>query len=70
MGRLAAVNGLRRYHCAAAQEKLVTDVVIRDAGNQAMAFVYSRDNPDEARQTKVLTADEARLPELLEREPR
>jgi hypothetical protein len=40
---------------------------------QALAYVYSRDNPDEARQAKVLTADEARriaaniarLPDLL-----
>jgi K+/H+ antiporter YhaU regulatory subunit KhtT len=46
--------------------------VVRDANGQAMAFVYSRDNEDEARQAKVLTKDEARriainiarLPEL------
>jgi hypothetical protein len=48
--------------------------VVRDATGQAMAFVYSRDGEAEARQAKVLTADEARrptvniarLPELLE----
>jgi hypothetical protein len=47
--------------------------VVRDANGQALAYLYSRDNEDEARQAKVLTVDEARritvniaqLPELL-----
>ncbi len=34
--------------------------VVRDANGQALAYLYSRDNPDEARQAKVLTTDEAR----------
>jgi K+/H+ antiporter YhaU regulatory subunit KhtT len=34
--------------------------VIRDANGQALAYLYSRDNEDEARQAKVLTKDEAR----------
>jgi hypothetical protein len=33
---------------------------VRDANDQALAYVYSRDNADEARQAKVLTTDEAR----------
>jgi hypothetical protein len=47
--------------------------VVRNASGQAIAYLYSRENPAEARQAKALTADEARriarniarLPELL-----
>jgi hypothetical protein len=47
--------------------------VVRDANGQALAYLYSREVEAEARQAKVLTADEARriarnilrLPELL-----
>jgi hypothetical protein len=46
---------------------------VRDANGQALAYIYSRDNEDKARQAKVLTKGEARrmavnvarLPQLL-----
>jgi hypothetical protein len=54
-------------------DKIPGGYVVRDANGQALAYLYSRDNPDEARQAKVPTPDEARritiniarLPELL-----
>jgi hypothetical protein len=34
--------------------------VVSDAGGQALAYVYFRRDPNEARQAKVLERDEAR----------
>jgi hypothetical protein len=68
------VNG-RRVPPPWSADKIPGGYVVRDANGQALAYVYSRDNEDEARQAKVLTKDEARriavnvarLPQLLEK---
>jgi hypothetical protein len=57
-------------------EKIAGGYVVRDLTGQALAYPYSRENEAEARQAKVLTADEARriarsiarLPELVAKE--
>ncbi len=41
-------------------DKMPGGYAVRDANGPTLAFVYSRDNEDEARQAKVLTKDEAR----------
>ena len=66
-------DGPLRFQPPWRADKVPGGYVVRDANGQATAFVYSRDNEDEARQAKVLTKDEARriainitrLPELL-----
>jgi hypothetical protein len=63
----------RRFPAPWRAEKIAGGYVVRDANGQALAYLYSRENEAEARQAKVLTADEARriatnlarLPELL-----
>ena len=63
----------RRFPAPWSADKIPGGYVVRDANGQALAYIYSRDNEDEARQAKVLTKDEerriavnvARLPQLL-----
>jgi K+/H+ antiporter YhaU regulatory subunit KhtT len=63
----------RRFPAPWRADKIPGGYVVRDASGQAIAYLYSRENEAEARQAKVLTADEARriarsiarLPELL-----
>ena len=50
----------RRFPPPWQADKIAGGYVVRDANGQALAYIYSRDNEDEARQAKVLTKDEAR----------
>jgi hypothetical protein len=66
-------EGSRRFPPPWRVDTIPGGYVVRDANGQALAYLYCRDNEDEARQAKVLTKDEARriavnmarLPELL-----
>ena len=62
----------RRFPAPWRAEPMPGGYVVRDANGQALAYLCSREKEAEARQAKVLTADEARrigvnfarLPEL------
>jgi hypothetical protein len=66
----------RRFPAPWHAEPIPGGYIVRDANGQALAYLYSRENEAEARQAKVLTADEARriarniarLPEMLKAE--
>jgi hypothetical protein len=53
-------DGSRRFPPPWRAGKIAGGYVVRDANGQSIAFVYSRGNPDHARQARVLTADVAR----------
>jgi hypothetical protein len=50
----------RRFPPPWTAEKIPGGYVVRDANDQALAYVYCRANEAEAMQAKVLTEDEAR----------
>jgi hypothetical protein len=53
-------QGSRRFPSPWHADPMPGGYVVRYANGQALAYLYSRDNEDEARQAKVLTKDEAR----------
>jgi hypothetical protein len=63
----------RRFPSPRRADKVSGGYVVRDANEQALAYIYLRDNATESLQAKMLTKDEARriainvapLPELL-----
>jgi K+/H+ antiporter YhaU regulatory subunit KhtT len=51
---------MRRFPPPWTVEKIPGGLKVIDADGQSLAYVYSRENQNEARMAKVLTEDEAR----------
>jgi hypothetical protein len=54
------VTDQRRFPPPWRAEPIPGGYVVHDANGQALAYLYSRENPTEALQAKMLTKDEAR----------
>ena len=50
----------RRFPAPWSVEKIPGGLKVCDANGQSLAYVYSRENPNDAHMAKVLTEDEAR----------
>jgi hypothetical protein len=51
---------MRRFPLPWTVEKIASGLVVRDANGQALAYLYTREKPDDAHMAKVLTEDEPR----------
>jgi hypothetical protein len=51
---------MRRFPSPWTVEKIPGGFMVIDANRQSLAYVYSRENPNDAHIAKVLTEDEAR----------
>jgi hypothetical protein len=58
-GRCRHVRRIPPLPRTLARHKITGGYVVRDASGRALAYIYSRENEAEARQARVLTADEA-----------
>jgi hypothetical protein len=51
---------MRRFPAPWTVEKIAGGLKVVDANGQSLAYVYSREKPDDPHMAKVLTEDEAR----------
>src|SRR6478736_7980304 len=60
----------RRFPPPWTVEKIPGGLKVSDANGQSLAYVYSRENPNEAHMAKVLTEDEARTCSMSANDPK